>query len=104
MKFSFDPYEPNTFSIRDCLSILTSKSLKREATARVRVDIKSDRSRPHIDVEFNDGHQLILKTEYLKSGDILEKMDKFCKAKDTSQGEADIALTKMAGKQQKKKK
>ncbi|XP_052765357.1 39S ribosomal protein L53, mitochondrial-like [Mya arenaria] len=103
LTFSFDPFESNTKSIRDCLQILTSKRVKREGAPRYKIDVRSDRSHPHIDVDFNDGHKIIFKTEHLKPYDVVSRLDVFCKAKDTSLGEADIALTKMAGKQKRKK-
>ncbi|WAR16295.1 hypothetical protein MAR_030889 [Mya arenaria] len=88
---------------KDCLQILTSKRVKREGAPRYKIDVRSDRSHPHIDVDFNDGHKIIFKTEHLKPYDVVSRLDVFCKAKDTSLGEADIALTKMAGKQKRKK-
>ena len=50
-----------------------------------------------------DGHKLIFKTENLKTSEIMERLDSFCKAKDTSQPDADMELTKMSGKMKKKK-
>ena len=50
-----------------------------------------------------DGHRVIFKTENLTAFEILEKLDKLCKDKDTSMPEADIALTKLSGKPKRQK-
>jgi len=46
----------------------------------------------------DDGHKLIFKTQHLTSSEIVTKLQGFCKAKDTVPLEADLTLTKMAGK------
>lgn len=46
----------------------------------------------------------MFKTQHLTSSEIMYKLDEFCKAKDTMQPDADITLSKMAGKPGAKKK
>ena len=52
----------------------------------------------------DDGHRVIFKTEKLTAFDVLERLDKMCKAKDTSVPESDAALTKVSGKPKARKK
>lgn len=52
----------------------------------------------------DDGHKLIFKTKHLLPSEIVGKIDEFCKERDTSVPESDIALTKMSGKPSGKKK
>ena len=53
---------------------------------------------PVLIVVSGDGHRVIFKTENLTTLDIIERLDKLCKAKDTSMPELDLALTKVSGK------
>nr|KAG5688775.1 hypothetical protein BaRGS_030644 [Batillaria attramentaria] len=73
MKFSFDPYAGN-------------------------VDVKSDRSDPVMDVTFADGHKLLMKTANLSTLEILDRLWRFCDAKDPKKDEAPGLKTKATKK------
>ncbi|KAL4218363.1 ribosomal protein L53 [Mactra antiquata] len=102
MRYSFDPYCDNTASIRKVLSALHTKKVLKSSSAQTKIDVRSDRSKPQLDVVFSDGHQLTFKTEHLKASEIMETMKKFIDQRDTGPADEDISLTKMTGKMKKK--
>ncbi|XP_045181167.1 39S ribosomal protein L53, mitochondrial-like [Mercenaria mercenaria] len=104
IQYTFDPFTENVASIRSVINCLNTKSVLSSSVALSKINVQSDRCEPKIDVEFSDGHKLIFKTEHLKASEILEKLLFYCNQKDTTQPEADVALTKMSGKPKGKKK
>ncbi|KAI8776583.1 39S ribosomal protein L53 mitochondrial [Biomphalaria glabrata] len=107
VKFTFDPYMKNAVSIRDVASTLHMPDiLETNQGTLLKFDIKSDRSEPQMDVEFNDGHKLIFKTGHLTQLEILDYLYELVDEKDPKKSEGPEIATKSSkiGKMKGKKK
>uniref|UniRef100_A0A0B7AN41 Large ribosomal subunit protein mL53 n=1 Tax=Arion vulgaris TaxID=1028688 RepID=A0A0B7AN41_9EUPU len=107
VKFTFDPYMREVASIRDVASTLHIPDILETNQGTVlKFDIKSDRTEPRIDVEFNDGHKLVFETANLSHLEILDYLYEFVDEKDPKKKEAPELVTKSSkvmGKKGKKK-
>ena len=104
MKFVFDPYHPNVRSMRESLFLLKlPKIIKTNLNCSTKVDIKSDRCEPEIQISFIDDHQLLFKTANLTTLDILEKFRELCDAKDPKKDEPVNLLTMKKDAKKRKK-
>ncbi|KAL3892454.1 hypothetical protein ACJMK2_004659 [Sinanodonta woodiana] len=106
VKFSFDPYGNNTRSIRDMVFHMHSpRILETNQNCSMKVNIKSDKSEPRIDITFVDGHKVVFKTEYLTTLDIIQRLETFNTEKDPKKDEnaADAIATTKKGKVARKK-
>ncbi|KAK7469935.1 hypothetical protein BaRGS_00036039 [Batillaria attramentaria] len=104
MKFSFDPYAGNVRSIREVLfQMHIPRIISTNPNTLLKVDVKSDRSDPVMDVTFADGHKLLMKTANLSTLEILDRLWRFCDAKDPKKDEAPGLKTKATKKGAKKR-
>ncbi|KAH9502948.1 hypothetical protein Btru_072444 [Bulinus truncatus] len=62
--------------------------------ALLKFDVKSDRTEPQMNVEFSDGHKLILKTSHLSHLEILDYFYEFVDEKDPKRFEGPEIVTK----------
>ncbi|XP_025092729.1 uncharacterized protein LOC112563172 [Pomacea canaliculata] len=99
MKFTFDPCSRNVLSIREVLFHMhLPKITSTNQNVAMKVDVKSDRSEPVMEVSFADGTKVIVKTAYLSTLEILDRLLEFCNAKDKSKDETPLPQTKAARK------
>ncbi|XP_067667833.1 large ribosomal subunit protein mL53-like [Haliotis asinina] len=99
MKFTFDPYKNNVRSIREVLFQLQSpKLISTNENVNMKLDVKSDRSDPRIDINFSDGQKLIFKTANLTTLEILDRLNQVCMDKDPKKNEVATLTTKTARK------
>ncbi|XP_048728382.1 uncharacterized protein LOC125646228 [Ostrea edulis] len=106
IKFSFDPYHGGVRSIREMMCIVNSpKLIDTNPNITTKIDIKSDRSPPEMQLKFADGHSVIFKTEHLSTMTISEKFAKLCqdRVESVSVGESAIFASSKPGKIGKKK-
>ncbi|KAL5014010.1 hypothetical protein ScPMuIL_008280 [Solemya velum] len=83
LAFTFDPYHENVRSIRELLfQMHARKIVNTNPNVETKVNIKADRCDPTINVKFVDGHEMIFKTKYLTTLDILERLNAACIEKD----------------------
>ncbi|KAK7091687.1 large ribosomal subunit protein mL53-like [Littorina saxatilis] len=95
MKFTFDPYGSNVRSIREVLyQMHFPKIVSTNPGALLKVDIKSDRTEPCMDVSFVDGHRLLMKTGNLSTLEVLDHLWEFIDTKDPKKDEAPALKTK----------
>ncbi|XP_041360768.1 39S ribosomal protein L53, mitochondrial-like [Gigantopelta aegis] len=95
VKFSFDPFSENVRSIREVLYQLHfPRVLSTNQNVNLKVDVRSDRSEPVINIGFSDGQKLLFKTQHLTTLEILERIYKVCQDKDPKKGETPVVATK----------
>ncbi|CAL1532908.1 unnamed protein product [Lymnaea stagnalis] len=95
VKFTFDPYMKTASSIREAASTLHFPDILETNLGTVLTfDIKSDRTEPQIDVEFNDGHKLVFKTGNLTQLEILDYFFEYVDEKDPKKLEGPELVTK----------
>ncbi|CAG5123294.1 unnamed protein product [Candidula unifasciata] len=103
IKFTFDPYTKSVASVRDTASTLhTPEILETNQGTVMKFDVRSDKTEPRIDIEFNDGHKLVFETSNLSHLEILDYIYEFVDEKDPKKNEAPEIVTKSSKVGQKK--
>lgn len=100
--FTFDPFGENVTSIRDALfHMSTSYAQDTNPKCIVKPNIISTRANPTIDITLETGQKLLVKTEHLKTLEILQLFNKFVSSQFKPE---EIATTVKLTKALKKKK
>ncbi|XP_052096852.1 probable 39S ribosomal protein L53, mitochondrial [Mytilus californianus] len=95
IKFTFDPYHPNIRSMRECLFLIKqARILKTNLNCATKVDVKSNRCDPEINIAFIDDHKVKFKTSELTTLDILQRLHEFSDEKDPKKNEKVVVMTK----------
>ncbi|BFZ11135.1 hypothetical protein BsWGS_14174 [Bradybaena similaris] len=95
IKFTFDPYTQCVASVRDTATTLHLPDILETNQGTVlKFDVRSDKTEPRIDVEFNDGHKLVFETANLTHLEILDYIYEFVDEKDPKKNESPEIMTK----------
>ncbi|KAE8599096.1 hypothetical protein XENTR_v10017059 [Xenopus tropicalis] len=79
----FCPFEPNVRHVREFLDIINSKKIRSSnANCDIAVDVRHDRSEPHVDILFADGERLVIKGPNVTSKEMLSALNVKCASKN----------------------
>ncbi|TRY84369.1 hypothetical protein DNTS_025456 [Danionella cerebrum] len=79
----FCPFEPNSRSVREFLTLVTSRKVRdSNKKCEIVTEVKHDSSEPAVDITFLDGEQLIMKTKNLTSKEMILALQNVCIAKE----------------------
>ncbi|XP_013400714.1 39S ribosomal protein L53, mitochondrial-like [Lingula anatina] len=105
IEFSFDPFGTNVRSCRDALFHLYSNNVRvTNVNCILKVNVKSDRSDPNMNVIFNDGLKVLFKTNNLTTLELLRTFDNMCRERIIETDKDEAAPKEEAPKSKSKKK
>lgn len=83
IKFVFNPFHERVQSIRHTLfQMSVPKRRRSNFICRFKVDVRSERCDPQMEVTFMNGHKAVFKTQYLPTATILQEFNRLCQEHD----------------------
>ena len=79
---TFDPFHKGSLSAREFLfHVFSKRRVKSNPRLLLKSAVANDRQPPKIEIVFNDGHQLMIKSEYLTPAECVESLNVICQQK-----------------------